>query len=63
MRARGFAVTARVAFPILWCLQLLEQGLGEGMVGELIALSSFDRLLEASIKVIENSFCVGMISA
>jgi hypothetical protein len=34
-------------FPILWCLQLLEQGLGEGMVGELIALSSFDRLLHS----------------
>ena len=45
MRARGFAVTARVAFTILRCLQLLEQGLGEGMVEELIALSSFDRLL------------------
>jgi hypothetical protein len=43
-------------------LQLLEQGLGEGMIGKSIALSGGEGLLDAGVKVVDEGG-VGIVFA
>lgn len=46
-----------------WLLYLLEQRLGEGVIGQLIRLASLNDLLQEIAKIVLTCLCIGMIWA